>query len=160
MFDETFFVGLAFVTVILAFVYLGLPRRLMQGLDDKAAEIQKQLDDARDLREQAAQVLADYEAQRQQAEKQAEEIVTQARATAERTAEEAQQAMQAQMERRAAQAELKIARLEEKLMKDVRAAIASLAVDAAGQIIAEGLTAEQARKLVDDSIDELPNRLQ
>jgi len=160
MFDETFFVGLAFVTVILGFIYLGLPRRLMQGLDDKAAEIQKQLDEARDLREQAAQVLADYEAQRQQAEKQAEDIITQARATAERTAEEAKQAMQAQMERRAAQAELKIARSEERLMKDVRAAITSLAVDAAAHIIAEGLTTEQARKLVDDNIEELPNRLQ
>ena len=160
MFDESFFVALSFATVIGAFLYLRLPRRVLQSLDDKAAAIESELDEARKLREQAAQVLADYQTQAQQAEKQAEEIVTLARESAERTAAEAKVAMEAQMQRRAAQAELKIARSEEKLMKEVRTAIASLAIDAAAQLVADGLSAEKAKQLVDDSIDELPNRLQ
>ena len=160
MFDESFFVALSFATVIGAFLYLRLPRRVLQSLDDKAAAIESELDEARKLREQAAQVLADYQTQAQQAEKQAEEIVTLARESAERTAAEAKVAMEAQMQRRAAQAELKIARSEEKLIKEVRTAIASLAIDAAAQLVAAGLSAEKAKQLVDDSIDGLSDRLQ
>ena len=160
MFDESFFVALSFATVIGAFLYLRLPRRVLQSLDDKAAAIESELDEARKLREQAAHVLADYQTQAQQAEKQAEEIVTLAREAAERTAAEAKVAMEAQMQRRAAQAELKIARSEEKLMKEVRTAIASLAIDAAAQLVADGLSAEKAKQLVDDSIDGLSDRLQ
>jgi F-type H+-transporting ATPase subunit b len=160
MFDESFFVALAFATVIAAFVYIGLPRRLMKGLDDKAAAIAEELNQAKALREQAAKVLADYEKQRKQAEKQADEIIAEAKASAERTAEETKVAMQAQMQRRAAQAELKIARSEELLMKEVRAAITGLAVDAAAQLVATGLSADKAKELVDRNIADLPTNLQ
>ncbi len=46
MFDESFFVAVSFFTVIGAFIYLKLPSKLMQVLDEKSAEIAKELDDA------------------------------------------------------------------------------------------------------------------
>ena len=123
MFDESFFVALAFATVIAAFLYLKLPQRLLAALDAKSAEIANELDEARRLREEAEALLADYETRRKSAEQQAEEIVTEARETAQRLAEEARVAMQAQLERRTQQAENKIARAEEQLVGEVRAAI-------------------------------------
>ena len=159
MFDESFFVALAFFTVIGAFVYFGLPKKLMQSLDAKSIEIAEELDHARTLRSEAEKVLADYEAQRKQAEKQGEEIVAQAKQSAERTATEAREAMQNAMERRTAQAESKIKRAEELLQKEVRSAIASLAVDAAANLVASGLSAEAAKKLVNENISELGSRL-
>ena len=107
MFDESFFVALAFATVIAAFLYLKLPQRLLAALDAKSAEIANELDEARRLREEAEALLADYETRRKSAEQQAEEIVTEARETAQRLAEEARVAMQAQLERRTQQAETK-----------------------------------------------------
>ncbi|MBT7641932.1 MAG: ATP F0F1 synthase subunit B [Rhodobiaceae bacterium] len=159
MFDESFFVALAFFTVIGAFVYFGLPKKLMQSLDEKSTEIADELEHARTLRGEAEKVLADYEAQRKQAEKQAEEIIAQAKLSAERTASEAREAMQSAMERRTAQAESKIKRAEELLQKEVRSAIASLAVDAASNLVASGLSAAAAKKLVDENISELGSRL-
>jgi F-type H+-transporting ATPase subunit b len=159
MFDESFFVALAFFTVIGAFVYFGLPKKLMQSLDEKSTEIADELEHARTLRSEAEKVLADYEAQRKQAEKQAEEIIAQAKLSAERTASEAREAMQSAMERRTAQAESKIKRAEELLQKEVRRAIASLAVDAASNLVASGLSAAAAKKLVDENISELGSRL-
>jgi F-type H+-transporting ATPase subunit b len=159
MFDESFFVALAFFTVIGAFVYFGLPKKLMQSLDEKSTEIADELEHARTLRGEAEKVLADYEAQRKQAEKQAEEIIAQAKLSAERTASEAREAMQSAMERRTAQAESKIKRAEELLQKEVRSAIASLAVDAASNLVDSGLSAAAAKKLVDENISELGSRL-
>lgn len=159
MFDESFFVAIAFFTVIGAFIYLGLPKKLLHALDEKSTEIADELEQARTLRSEAEKVLADYEAQRKQAEKQAEEIVAQAKQSAERTASEARDAMQSAMERRTAQAESKIKRAEELLQKEVRRAIATLAVDAATNLVASGLSAAAAKKLVDENISELGTRL-
>lgn len=159
MFDESFFVALAFASVIAAFLYLGLPRKLMQSLDDKSAEIAAQLAEAKALRDEAGKVLKDYDAQAKQAEKQAEEIVAQAKQAAERSAAEARDALQAALERRTVQAEGKIARAEEQLQKEVRAAIAALAIDAAVHLVATGMSEKTANKLVDDNIADLANRL-
>jgi F-type H+-transporting ATPase subunit b len=159
MFDESFFVAAAFFTVIGAFIYLKLPSKLMQSLDEKSAQIAKELDDAKALRAEAEKVLADYEEQRKQAEAQAEQMIADAKASAESTAAEARAAMQAAMERRTKQAEEKIARAQENLEKEVRAAIASLAVDAAAHLVATGMTDEMAQKLVDGNIAELGERL-
>lgn len=159
MFDESFFVAAAFFTVIGAFIYLKLPSKLMQVLDDKSAEIAKELAEAKALRAEAQKVLADYEDQRKQAEAQAEQMIADAKASAERMAAESREAMQAAMERRTKQAEDKIARAQEGLEKEVRAAITSLAVDAAAHLVASGMTDETAQKLVDNNISELAERL-
>ena len=160
MFDESFFVALAFATVIAAFIYLKLPQRLLAALDAKSAEIANELDEARRLREEAEALLADYETRRKSAEQQAEEIVTEARETAQRLAEEARVAMQAQLERRTQHAESKIARAEEQLVGEVRAAITRLAVDAAAHLIETGMSAQQANTLIEQNISELKDRLQ
>lgn len=159
MFDESFFVAVSFFTVIGAFIYLKLPSKLMQTLDEKSAEIAKELDDAKALRAEAEKVLADYEAQRKQAETQAEQIIADAKNMAEKTAAEASEAMQAAMERRSKQAEEKIARAQESLEKEVRAAITALAIDAAAHLVADGMSDDMAQKLVDDNIVELADRL-
>lgn len=159
MFDESFFVAASFFTVIGAFLFMKLPSKLMQALDEKSAEIANELAEAKALRDEAEKVLADYDAQRKQAEKQAEEIVAQAKETAQRTAAEARDAMQAAMERRAKQAEDKIARAEEQLQKEVRTAIASLAVDAAAHLVATGMSDAAAQKLVDANISDIGTSL-
>ncbi len=159
MFDESFFVALAFATVIGAFIYFGLPKRVLTSLDEKSSAIADELERARALRVEAEKVLADYEKQAKQAEAQAEEIIAQAKETAERTTAEAYTAMQAMMARRTKQAEQKITRAEEQLQKEIRAAITSVAVEAAAQLVATGLSAKAAKKMVDDNIAELGTRL-
>ncbi len=160
MFDESFFVALAFATVVAAFLYLKLPQRLLAALDAKSAEIANELEQARKLREEAQALLADYETRRKSAEQQAEVILTEARETAQRLAEESRTAMQTQLERRTLQAEIKIARAEEQLVGEVRAAITQLAVDAAAHLIETGMSAQQANALIEQNISELKDRLQ
>ena len=160
MFDESFFVALAFAAVVAAFLYLKLPQRLLAALDAKSTEIANELEQARKLREEAQALLADYETRRKSAEQQAEVILTEARETAQRLAEESRTAMRAQLERRTLQAESKIARAEEHLVGEVRAAITRLAVDAAAHLIETGMSAQQANALIEQNISELKDRLQ
>ena len=90
----------------------------MQALDEKSAEIAKELTMPK-LRAEAEKVLADYEEQRKQAEAQAEKIIAEAKNMAEKTVAESRIAMQAAMERRSKQAK-KIARAQESLERSAR----------------------------------------
>ena len=106
----------------------------------------------------AQALLAEYESERRDAGKEAEEIIRQARADAEAYA--ADTAKLADMvERRTRMANDRIAQAEAQAVKDVRAAATDLAVAAAERIIAAEAKGEQAARLIEDSIAGLKKRL-
>src|SRR4029453_11784352 len=87
-------VAIAFVILMAVFAWLGVHRTVLTALDHRAQRIKAELDDARRLKEEAAKLLADYQARRASAEREAQEIVTNARAEAERVAAEAKTRME------------------------------------------------------------------
>jgi F-type H+-transporting ATPase subunit b len=160
MFDEAFFVALAFAVVVAAFLYLRLPSKLVAALDDRAEQIRKELEQAKKLREDAEVLLAEYEAKRNAAEQQAEQIVADARANAEALAAEAKQKLEDSLERRTQQAEDKIARAEANMVKEVRLAVTSIAVTAAEQVIRDTLSDDQKQALVAANLSEIDSQFQ
>jgi F-type H+-transporting ATPase subunit b len=159
-FDESFFVALAFAVVIAAFVYLRLPSKLVAALDDRADQIRKELEQAKKLREDAEALLAEYEAKRNAAEQQAEQIVADARANAEALAAEAKQKMEDSLERRTQQAQEKIARAEANMVKEVRLAVTSIAISAAEQVIRDTFSDEQKQALAAENLTEIDSKFQ
>src|SRR5499425_2633999 len=131
MFTEPeFWVAVAFVILMVVFAWLGVHRTVLTALDHRAQRIKAELDDARRLKDEAAKLLADYQAKRASAEREAQEIVTNARAEAERIAAEAKTRMEDFVARRTKTAENKIALAEAQALADVRAAAAEAAVAA------------------------------
>src|ERR1043165_6838 len=88
-----FWVAIAFVILMAVFVWLGVHRTVLTALDHRAQRIKAELDDARRLKEEAAKLLADYQARRASAEREAQEIVSNAKAEAQRIATEAKAKM-------------------------------------------------------------------
>ena len=58
MFDSSFFVALSFLIFVGLVIYMGLPRMIISALDKRSADIQDELDEARNLREEAQKLLA------------------------------------------------------------------------------------------------------
>ena len=77
-------VALAFLVFLGLLGYVGVHRTLGKSLDDRAARIKAELDEARRLRDEAAQLLAEYQRKRQAAEGEAQDIIAGAKAEAER----------------------------------------------------------------------------
>ena len=152
-------VALGFVLVIALLVWKGAPKMVGQKLDDRAAIIRAELDEARRLREEAAAVLADYKRKAANAEKEAEAIVTEARADAERYAAESREALSAQIARRAQMAQDKIAQAETAALNEIRATAANAAAVAAEKLIAAKLNEKKASSLISQSIAELGSKL-
>jgi F-type H+-transporting ATPase subunit b len=132
---------------------------IAKALDDRAAGIRKELDEARRLREDAQALLADYQRKHRNAGQEAEAIVEQARREAEAFAAETRKSLAETVERRRKQAEDKIARAEAQATEDVRTAAVDMAIAAAEKILRDKAAGAAGAALIDESIRSIKTRL-
>jgi F-type H+-transporting ATPase subunit b len=154
-----FWVAIAFIILMAVFAWLGVHRTVLTALDHRAQRIKAEIDDARRLKDEAAKLLADYQARRASAEREAQEIVTNARAEAERVAAEAKTRMEDFVARRTKTAENKIALAEAQAVADVRAAAAEAAVAAASTVLSQSVKGSVADDLLTKGIAEVKAKL-
>jgi F-type H+-transporting ATPase subunit b len=152
-------VGVGFVVVVGLILYKRVPAMIGRALDKRAAAIAAELDNARKLREEAMELLKQYQRKQRETGKEADAIITEARAEADRYAAEAKAALKAQLERRAKAAQDKIAQAEAQALAEIRALAADAAAAAAEKILAERLDEKRAGELIRKALGEIPNRL-
>ena len=158
-FDPETWVAVAFVILMVVFGYLGVFKKAMAALDHRAERIKAELDDATRLKQEAAKVLADYKARSASAEREAADIIANAKSEAERIATEAKAKMEDFVARRTKTAESKIALAEAQALADVRAAAAEAAVQAASTILSQSVKGQVADDLLAKGITEVRQKL-
>ena len=157
--NTDFIVSVAFILFIAVLFYFKVPGMITKLLDERAAGIKSDLDEARALREEAQTLLASYERKQKEVQDQADKIVAQAKVDAEAAAEQARADLKTSIERRLAAAEDQIASAEASAVKEVRDTAAVVAVQAARDVIAKQMTADSANTLIDDAIAEVDAKL-
>lgn len=157
--EAEFWVAAAFVILMGLFAYFGVHKTILSALDHRRDRIQKELDDARRLKDEAAKLVEEYRARRASAEREAQEIVTSAKAEAERIAAEAKTKMEEFVARRTKTAESKIAQAESQAIADVRAAAAEAAVSAATSIMGQSVRGSVADELISKGIADVRSKL-
>jgi F-type H+-transporting ATPase subunit b len=159
LFEAEFWVAVAFVIFAAILWKAGAFRQMTEGLDQRGKRIRAELDEAKRLREEAAQVLADYQRRRGEAEREAQEIIALAKEEAQRTADEAHQRMEDFVKRRTAAAETKIAQAEAQAMAEVRAAAADAAIRVSETILRERMAGEAAQEVISKSLADVRRKL-
>jgi F-type H+-transporting ATPase subunit b len=157
--DPEFWVGASFIGLMALFVYLKVPAMLGKALDERAAKIRAELEQAEKLHRDAQALFNEYSAKQKAAMAEANEIVARAKADAERLQQEATAELQATLARRRQMAENKIAQAEAQAIKEVREAAVDLAIAAARNIVVAELKGAKADSLVDQAIGELKRNL-
>ena len=150
-FDEAMWVALGFVLFVVL-VWKKAGAALAETLDTRSAKIKSELDEARKLHEEAKSELDSLKGLKRDAEKEAKTIVANAKAAANRIRETAAQKAVETVARREAQAAAKIQASEAALVNELRAQAASLAVDAARELIAEKMDEDASLKLIETSV--------
>lgn len=158
-FDATFWVATAFIVFVAVLLYVKVPAMLTKALDERAEKIRKDLEDARQLREEAQALLASYERKQRDAMNEAKAIVSHAAEEAQREAALASSKLDELITRREQIAVEKIALAEAQAEKEVRDAAIEVAVNAATQVIAKHVTGAQADTLIDQATKELRRQL-
>jgi F-type H+-transporting ATPase subunit b len=157
--DPAFWVAIAFLGFIAVAVYFKLPGMIAKTLDERAAKIKHELEEAQRLREETQALFAEYQRKTRNAEKEAEDIIAFAKEESKRQAEKAKQDLEDLMARRAAMAEAKIAQAEAQAVDDVRNAAVDVAIAAAQRILAQEMAGGKADAVLDQSIGELKSKL-
>src|SRR4051812_3888118 len=129
--DAEFWVGIGFIAVIGIIVWQKVPAMVGKSLDERAAAISAELDTAKRLRIEAEALLAQYRKKAADVDKEAQAILTAAKAEADVFPTEARAPLKLQIERRGAAAQQKIAQAEATAISEIRAAAADAAVAAA-----------------------------
>ena len=157
--EAEFWVAVAFAIFVGVLIYLGTHKKLAEALDGRSARIKAELDEARRLRDEAADLLKTYQKKRDEAETEATAIIAEARAEAERVAAEARTKMEDFVARRTKLAETKIAQAEVQALADVRAAAADAAVAAAERILTDTAKGKVAEDLIAQGIADVKAKL-
>lgn len=149
------------VSFVLFLVLAGKPilRFINKGLDERAAKIRRDLDEARRLRSEAEALLAEYKKKQADAAREAGEIVQHAREEAELFRKEAAANLTASLARRERMALDKIAQAEVQAVAEVKSQAVDLAVAAARRILEQQMAGPRAGSLIDQSIAELDRKL-
>ena len=153
-FDEAMWVALGFVLFVLL-VWKKAGAALAETLDTRSAKIKSELDKARELHEEARAELNALKGLKSKAEKEAKTIVENAKAAADRIRKTAAQKAEEAVARREGQAKDKIQAAEAALVTELRARAATLAVNAARELIAEKMDEETSLKLVEESVEQI-----
>ena len=157
--DATFWVGAAFVLFVGILVYFKVPGMLTGALDERAKKISDDLDQARELREEAQVLLATYQRKQRDALKEAEEIIAHAKEEAMREAEQAEKKLEEAIARRQQAALNKIALAEAQAENEVRDTAIEIAIAAATAVVAQQVRGDRADALVDTAIQDLRRHL-
>jgi F-type H+-transporting ATPase subunit b len=157
--NTDFVVLVAFILFALVLIALKVPSTLGKMLDARAQGIQNELNEARQLRDEAQALLASYERKQKEVQEQADRIVETARADAAAAAEQAKADLKTSVARRLAAAEDKIAMAQSTAERQVRNAAVNIAIAAAGEVVAKQMTAADGNKLIDAAISEVEAKL-
>ncbi|MCT8998601.1 F0F1 ATP synthase subunit B [Chelativorans intermedius] len=157
--DATFWALVALIIFLAILAYLKVPAMVNEALDKRAERIKNELDEARRLREEAQQVLAEYQRKRKEAEQEAKDLVAAAKREAKIIVSEAKAKTEDYVTRRTALAEQKIAQAEQDAVNEVRARAVDVAVAAAGEILASKVDGQVSKALFDDSLKAVKAKL-
>lgn len=145
--------------ILVVAVWKPFKKNVLGALDTRAERIRAELDEAQRLREEAQQLLAEYQRRRKEAEQEAGDIIAAARREAELLVEEAEKKTKDYVARRAALAEQKIGQAERDAVNEVRSSAVDIAVEAARALLAAKVDAKAGADLFRSSLQDLKSKL-
>ncbi len=157
--DATFWALVGLIIFLAIVAYLKVPGMIAGQLDSRADKIRNELEEARKLREEAQQLLAEYQRKRKEAEAEAVGIVDAAKREAKALAADAKVKTEEYVTRRTAFAEQKIAQAERDAIAEVRGSAVDIAIEAARKVLGDKVDATTAGQLFKSSIDAVKTKL-
>ena len=153
-----FWVAVAFVIFVLIFAR-PVWKFSVKSLDKKINAIETSIEEATKLREEAQDLLASYKRKLATAEKEAEDIIGQAREEALKIKAQMTKELKSSLSRREKLALDRISQAENDATSEVRTMITDVALLATRQLLIENIDDKKADELINKSIVDLSSKL-
>ena len=124
-------------------------------LDEQIERVKKELSDAIELKEEANALLAEYERKKEDAEKEAEIIIANAKERAKNYEQSALSKSEEIIKRQEAQSVEKINQAEIQAMSRIRKSIIEKSIDSAEKLVSEKISSKKSDQIFTDSLKDL-----
>jgi len=159
MFDATFFVAVSFFLFVGFVIWIGLPRSLLNSLDERSLGIQKELSEAKKLHEEAQSLLAKEKRKLEKCDIEVQEILKRASEQALLLSENSKKLLEEEVVRKQKQADLKITQARDEAIREVRSKATDLSVLIAKEYLRDNIDDQISSDIIDRSIEELKGNL-
>ena len=157
--DATFWVAISFFIFFAILIYLKVPQKINNSLTDKINEIQKELEEAEKLKEEAKNLFADYENKIDKSKKEAKEIIKSAKKESEKVIIEKTKKFHQIIEERKKSTEQKIIQIKENALKEIKNASVKIGIEAVENLIKNSIDKNKLENLYTKSLVQAKNAL-
>ena len=140
-------------------IYLKVPQKINNSLNDQIKEIKKELDEAEKLKVEAKNLLSNYENKIDKSKKEVLEIINLAKKDSEKTILEKTEKFHKIMENKKKNAEQKIAQMRENALSDIKNISVKISMNAVEHLIKNSIDKNKLEKLYTKSLEQAKTSL-
>ena len=153
-FDATFWVAISFVLFVGVLLYFKVPKKIFTALDESINKIKKDIEDAEKLKEEAKNILSDYESRLDKSKVEIDLMIKNAQKESETNIIKINDQFHKIFENRKKMAEDKIKQMKLQATKDIKNYSVEVAIIALEKIIKNSVDKKKLDKIYISSVDE------
>ena len=157
--DATFWVAISFFIFFGVLIYLKVPQKINNLLNDQISEIKKELDEAEKLKVESKNLLSNYEDKIDKSKKKVREIINLAKKDSEKMILEKNQKFHQMMEDRRKNAEQKINLMKENALKDIKNISIKISIETVESLINNSIDKKKLEKFYSKSLEQTKTAL-
>ena len=150
--DATFWVAISFFIFFGVLIYLKVPQKINITITNQINEIKKELDNAEKLKEEAKNLLSDYENNIDKSIKESKEIIDIAKKENEKIIIEKTKKFHQIIEERKKNNEQKIFQMKENALKDIKNISVKISIETVENLIKNSIDKNKLEKIYDNSL--------
>ena len=152
--DATFWVMISFFAFLGLLIYFKIPQKIKSTLDENINNIKKQIDEADKLKEDAKNILTEYEKKISDSKAEVKQMINKASEDTEKNIIKVNQDFHRLMESRKKNSEERIKQLKNQALKDIKNASVKVAIESVEKLIKNSLDKSKLDKIYSASIEE------
>ena len=157
--DATFWVAISFFIFFGVLIYLKVPQKINITITNQINEIKKELDNAEKLKEEAKNLLSDYENNIDKSIKESKEIIDIAKKENENIIIEKTKKFHQIIEERKKNNEQKIFQMKENALKDIKNISVKISMETVENLIKNSIDKNKLEKIYDNSLKQAKTAL-
>jgi len=150
--DATFWIAISFFIFFGVLIYLKVPQKINITITNQINEIKKELDNAEKLKEEAKNLLSDYENNIDKSIKESKEIIDIAKKENEKIIIEKTKKFHQIIEERKKNNEQKIFQMKENALKDIKNISVKISMETVENLIKNSIDKNKLEKIYDNSL--------
>tara|TARA_B100000029_G_C17232240_1_gene835799 strand:- start:190 stop:687 length:498 start_codon:yes stop_codon:yes gene_type:complete len=152
--DATFWVAISFFIFVGALIYLKVPEKINNSLTTQINQIKKELDESKNLKIEAKNLLSDYENKIDKSKKETQEIIRIAKKDNEKNILYKTKKFHELIEERKKNSEIKISQMKENALNEIKNISIKVSVEAVEHLFRNSIDKNKIEKLYIESLNE------